>query len=92
MAARRVEGARMLKRVQWLEVQNGRIAIAFLPPYVPELNLVEAIWACLNKHEIGNLCSTTLTEVNDFARRRLKSMRRRRKLIRAFRQQTALAL
>jgi transposase len=53
LAPRRVEGARMLKRVQWLEARNGRIAIAILPPYAPELNLVEAIWACLNKHEIA---------------------------------------
>ncbi|MCA3132917.1 MAG: IS630 family transposase, partial [Rhodocyclaceae bacterium] len=44
------------------------------------------------KHEIANLCPTTLTEVSDFARRRLKSMQRRPKLIRAFWQQTELAL
>lgn len=77
---------------QWLEAQNGQIAIAFLPPYAPELNPVEAIWAYLKKHEIANLCPTTLTEVSDFARRRLKSMQRRPKLIRAFWQQTELAL
>src|SRR5690606_28277961 len=30
---------------QWLETQGGAFAIAFLPPYAPELNPVEAIWA-----------------------------------------------
>jgi transposase len=45
---------------QWLEQQNGRIAIAFLPPYAPELNPVEAIWGYLKKHEIANLCPATL--------------------------------
>jgi transposase len=77
---------------QWLDEQHGRIAIAFLPPYAPELNPVEAIWAYLKKHEIANLCPTHLAEVSDFARRRLKSMQRRPKLIRAFWQQAELAL
>ena len=86
-------GAHKSRRVrEWLEQQDGRIAIAFLPPYAPELNPVEAIWAYLKKHEIANLCPTTLTEVSDFARRRLKSMQRRPKLIRAFWQQAELAL
>jgi transposase len=77
---------------QWLDEQHGRIAIAFLPPYAPELNPVEAIWAYLKKHEIANLCPTHLAEVSDFARRRLRSMQRRPKLIRAFWQQAELAL
>lgn len=76
---------------QWLEEQDGRIKIAFLPPYAPELNPVEAIWAYLKKHEIANLCPTTLAEVSDFARRRLKSMQRRPKLVGAFWQQAKLA-
>jgi transposase len=86
-------GAHKSRRVrEWLEQQNGRIAITFLPPYAPELNPVEAIWAYLKKHEIANLCPTHLAEVSDFARRRLKSMQRRPKLIRAFWQQAELAL
>lgn len=86
-------GAHKSRRVrEWLEQQNGRIAITFLPPYAPELNPVEAIWAYLKKHEIANLCPRHLAEVSDFARRRLKSMQRRPKLIRAFWQQTELAL
>lgn len=75
----------------WLEEQNGRIAISFLPAYAPELNPVEAIWAYLKKHEIANLCPANLAEVSDFARRRLRSMQRRPKLIRAFWQQAELA-
>lgn len=76
----------------WLDQQHGRIATAFLPPYAPELNPVEAIWAYLKKHEIANLCPAQLAEVSDFARRRLKSMQRRPKLIRAFWKQAELAL
>jgi transposase len=76
----------------WLDRQHGRIAIAFLPPYAPELNPVEAIWGYLKKNEIANLCPTTIAQVSDFARRRLKSMQRRPKLIRAFWKQAELAL
>jgi transposase len=77
---------------QWLDEQDGRVAIAFLPPYAPEMNPVEAIWAYLKKHEIANLCPRDLAEVSDFARNRLKSMQRRPKLIRAFWQQAELVL
>jgi transposase len=77
---------------RWLEEQQGHIVVAWLPPYAPELNPVEAIWAYLKKHEIANLCPTTIGEVSDFARRRLKSMQRRPVLIRAFWKQTELAL
>ncbi len=59
--------------------------LAFLPPHTPELNPVEAIWAYLKKNEIANLCPTTIAQVSDFARRRLKSMQRCPKLIQAFR-------
>jgi transposase len=86
-------GTHKSRRVrQWLDQQDGHIAIAFLPPYAPELNPVEAIWAYLKKHEIANLCPARLAEVSAFARRRLKSMQRRPSLIRAFWQQAELAL
>jgi transposase len=76
----------------WLQEQDGHIAVAALPPYAPELNPVEAIWAYLKKHEIANLCPTSIAEVSDFARRRLKSMQRRPPLIQAFWKQAELAL
>ena len=75
----------------WLEKLNGHIAIARLPPYAPELNPVEAIWAYLKKHEIANLCLNSIGEVGQFARYRLKSMQRRPALITAFWKQAELA-
>ena len=62
-----------------LEQQDGRIAIALLPPCAPELNPVEEISAYLKKHEIANLAH--LAEVSDFARRRLKSIQRWTRLL-----------
>lgn len=86
-------GMHKSRRVRaWLDAQDGAIAMSFLPPYAPELNPVEAIWAYLKNHEIANLCPTNLAEVSDYARRRLKSMQRRPQLIRAFWQQAELAL
>ncbi|MBL8502297.1 MAG: IS630 family transposase [Rhodocyclaceae bacterium] len=75
----------------WREEQDGQIAVARLPPYAPELNPVEAIWAYLKKHEIANLCLATIGEVGQFARNRLKSMQRRPNLVVAFWKQAELA-
>jgi len=76
----------------WLERQGGHFALAALPPYAPELNPVEAIWAYLKKHEIANFCAKSIDHISDYARRRLKSMQRRPPLITAFWQQAELAL
>ena len=76
---------------QWLEAQAGEVQVEFLPPYAPELNPVEQIWNYLKNREIANLCARHLTEVGDLARRRLKSMQHRPRLIRSFWQQTQLA-
>jgi transposase len=74
----------------WLEQLGGHIAMARLPPYAPELNPVEAIWAYLKKHEIANLCLDTIGEVGQFARVRLKSMQPRPTLVAAFWKQAEL--
>jgi len=85
-------GAHKSRRVrEWVDKQKGCIAIAFLPPYAPELNPVEAIWAYLKKHEIANLCLNSIGEVGQFARNRLKSMQRRPHLVTAFWKQAELA-
>jgi transposase len=48
-------GAHKSRQVrEWLEQQKGRIAVAFLPPYAPELNPVEAIWAYLKSKRPAN--------------------------------------
>ena len=74
----------------WLEEQDGRIAVARLPPYAPELSPVEAIWAYLKKNEIANLCLNTIGEVGQFARNRLRSMQRRPNRVAAFWKQAEL--
>lgn len=75
---------------QWLAAQYGRIVLAFLPAYAPELNPVEGIWGYLKTNEIANLCPMNLEEASAHARRRLQSMQRRPSLIRAFWRHTGL--
>lgn len=76
----------------YLERDAVDIQLEFLPAYAPELNPVEYLWGYLKNHEIGNLCARTLTQVSDFARRRLRSMQRRPKLVAAFWTQAELPL
>ncbi|MGH9693372.1 MAG: IS630 family transposase [Bryobacteraceae bacterium] len=71
--------------------QQGRIAVERLPAYAPELNPVEYIWAHLKRHELPNLCAKDLWSLGDFARNKLKRMRRRKPLLLAFWRQSSLS-
>ena len=77
---------------QYVESLEGHIVLEQLPGYAPELNPVEYIWAHMKGHELANLCASTISEVGDFARNRLKSMQRRSKLIVAFWEQAELPI
>ena len=88
----RLQGHRSKLVRQFAEADEQGIQIEFLPAYAPELNPVEYLWGYLKNHEIGNLCARQLHEVSDFARRRLKSMQRRPKLVTAFWAQAELPL
>ncbi len=41
---------------QYLDSLDGHIQMTFLPPYCPELNPVEYLWAWLKRHAIANFC------------------------------------
>jgi len=71
--------------------QQGRIAIERLPAYAPELNPVGYIWAHLKRHELPNFCAKDLWSLGDFARNKLKRMRRRKPLLLAFWRQSTLS-
>jgi transposase len=49
------------------------IALLFLPPYSPELNPAEKIWACF-KRKFTNLFHNSLEEVKDFLDETTKSL------------------
>lgn len=74
----------------FVAAQDGRLELEFLPGYAPELNPVEYIWAYAKEHELANFCARDLWDLSDEARRRLRNMRRRPTLVRAFWQQARL--
>ena len=75
---------------QFIRAQRGRLVTEFLPPYAPELNPVEYLWAHCKHHELPNVCAKNLWDLSEGARRTLKRMRRRPRLIVAFWKQSSL--
>jgi transposase len=75
---------------EYVESLQGRIELAYLPPYAPELNPVEYIWAHWKQHELPNVCPKDYWQLSEAARRTLRRMRRRPRLITAFWKQSSL--
>jgi transposase len=69
---------------------KGWIHIEYLPAYAPELNPVEYIWAYWKHHELPNVCPKDFWHLSEGARRTLRRMRRRPRLIAAFWKQASL--
>ena len=75
---------------EYVDATHGAIQLAFLPPYAPELNPVEYLWAWLKRHALANFCPDGLTELARTARSKLKSAQRRNSIIVACWQQAEL--
>ena len=71
---------------------KDHIATEYLPPYAPELNPVEYIWAYWKQHELPNVCPKDYWELDERARKALRRMRRKPRLITAFWKQSSLCL
>jgi transposase len=69
---------------------KGWIHIEYLPAYAPELNPVEYIWAYWKHHELPNVSPKDFWHLSEGARRTLRRMRRRPRLIAAFWRQASL--
>ena len=68
---------------EYLDSTDGHIQIAFLPPYAPDLNPVEYLWAWLKRHALANFCPNNLDELQMTARNKLKSAQHRPSIIMA---------
>ncbi|WP_113062009.1 MULTISPECIES: IS630 family transposase [Paraburkholderia] len=68
---------------EYLDFLDGHIHMAFLPPYSPELNPVEYLWAWLKRHAIANFYSDNLNELQTISRNKLKSAQRQPSIIAA---------
>lgn len=60
---------------EYLDSLDGHIQIAFLPPYAPDMNPVEYLWAWLKRHALANYCPNDLGELRASARNKLKTLK-----------------
>lgn len=74
----------------YLDSIEGHIQLAFLPPYAPDLNPVEYLWAWLKRHALANYCPDHLGELRTTARNKLRSAQHRPSIIAACWQQAEL--
>ena len=53
-------GIHRAKAVQAFVQTQERLSLVFLPPYAPELNPIELVWAYVKRNVLGNFCARTL--------------------------------
>ena len=68
---------------EYVDGLAGYIQIAFLPPYAPDMNPVEYLWAWLKRHALANYCPNDFSELQTTARNKLKSAQKRPSIIAA---------
>jgi transposase len=76
----------------FISTSQGRLVLARLPAYAPELNPTEYIWGHLKRHALANFCPRNWQHLTDEARRALRRAQRRPTLVRAFWKQAKLTL
>ena len=76
---------------RFCDAHSDWLTVVQLPPYAPELNATEGVWAHV-KRDLGNLLAGTVDELAASAKRLLKRIQYRPELIDGFRAQTGLAL
>jgi len=77
---------------QFIAAQHGRRVTAQLPAYAPELNPVEYLWGYWKHHALPNFCPRDFGQLGYEARRALRRMRRRPRLVTSFWHQATLSL
>lgn len=54
------------KMVTDFVAKQERLSITYLPPYSPELNPIELVWAYVKQHHLANFCPGTLEELKAY--------------------------
>ena len=67
----------------YLDTLGDHIKVTYLPPYSPDLNPVDYLWAWLKRHALANYCPSNFTELHTTARNKLKSAQKRPSIISA---------
>lgn len=53
-------GIHRAKAVQAFVESRERLSLVYLPPYAPELNPIELVWAYVKRNVLGNFCASNL--------------------------------
>jgi transposase len=69
---------------RYVEEQDGRLVLFFLPPYSPELNPDELVWADLKAHGTGRKLITSLTELRRTIMAHMRQLQKLPGLVRSF--------
>lgn len=69
---------------RYVAEQNGRLALFILPPYSPELNPDEFVWADLKAHGTGRKLITSLTQLRTTVMAHLRQLQKLPELVRSF--------
>jgi transposase len=72
-------------------LHHRRRAVALLPPYAPELNPVEILWAYLKRNPLANFAAADAPHLARVATRHVQDVRRRPQLLRSFFDATPLS-
>lgn len=80
----RLQAHRSRKVQRFVEKENGRIEIAFFPPYAPDLNPIEYAWSHLKTKAMVNYAPADEAELKTITKSRLCEIRRQQRLLRSF--------
>jgi len=80
------------KKVQALTASTPALRTVFLPPYAPELNPVEYLWAYLKLNPLANRAFFELAELATAARHSTRTVQRDQILLRSFVKHSPLSL
>lgn len=54
-------GIHRAKATQAFVLQHERLSLVFLPPYAPELNPIELVWAYVKRNVLANFCARSVS-------------------------------
>ena len=58
-------GIHRAKAVQAFVETHERLSVVYLPPYAPELNPIELVWAYVKRNVLGNFCARSLSMLRE---------------------------
>jgi putative transposase len=80
----RLDAHRARLTSDWRASQRHWLTVEWLPPYAPEFNPVEYLWAHLKAGGSANFCALDLTELSAHLSHRVRRMRTRGDLVWSF--------